>query len=317
MNTPFRIVADIGGTNARFACVENGSAELQRIANLRCADYADLATTVRAYLATLGASAPPERIGIAVAGAVEQDEIYMPNRGWTFSQAVLAEALQIPLVFINDFTAQVHSIATLQASELTWLDAQRPQGQRVYAVVGPGTGLGVGGMTATGEAIPSEGGHVGFAPQNAHEVQLLQLLWQQHPRVSVETILSGSGLARLYWANSVLQGSEKTTTPAAVTAGARTGDKLCRQAIEDFMDILAAVASDAAMLLGAVDGVYIGGGIVPRLHGLYDLQRFRSRFNAKGDYHDYCSRIPLAIVTADNMGLRGCWRALSLRTPHV
>jgi glucokinase len=146
---------------------------------------------------------------------------------------------------------------------------------------------------------------------------LLKLFWRHHSRIEVETILSGSGLAKLYWANSVLQDKEATKEPEAVTAGARSGDQLCRQAITDFMDILAAVASDAAMILGAVDGVYICGGIVPRLKGLYDPQRFRERFNDKGPYRDFCSRIPLALVEAENTGLRGCWRAMSLRNPHV
>ena len=316
-STPYQIVADIGGTNARFACVDAGSDSLRDVRILRGADYDSLEAATRAYMQTLGAAPLPQRICFAIAGAVDQDRIYVTNRGWVFQQSVMAQSLQVPLLFINDFTAQVHAIATMKAHELIWLDDKRPSGKHVYAAVGPGTGLGVGGMTAAGVAIPSEGGHMGFAPQNPHQVELLKLFWHHNPRVEVETILSGNGLARLYWANSMIHGKEAKLAPEAITQGARDGDQLCRQTIVDFMDILAATASDAAMILCAVDGVYICGGIVPRLKGLYDPQRFRERFNAKGPYREFCSRIPLAIVEAADTGLRGCWRALSLSNPSA
>ena len=315
--TRHAIVADIGGTNARFATVDltetPSLAGLQQVDKLRCADYPSLTALLAAYLARLPRA---ERVGefcICIAGAVEQDEIYMPNRGWTFSQAAVQQALGRPLAFINDFTAQVHSIATLQAAELNWLGTARPRGTRVFAVVGPGTGLGVGGMTAGHEAIPSEGGHIGFAPQNAHQAALLGVLWEKLPRVEVEKLISGPGLERLYWAAARLQGREASSTAPAVSAAAESGDPFARAVLQDFFDILAAYASDVAIMLGAVDGVYIVGDMMAKLRPSLDLARFRRCFDDKDNYQPYCSRSPLALVSAQDTGLRGCWQHLSLQ----
>jgi len=314
--TTIAIVADIGGTNARFATVdltEKPSVDrLQHLRKLRCADYTDIEQLIRAYLATLPADAVVGRFCICIAGAVEQDEIFMPNRGWTFSQQALMQALGLPIRFINDFTAQVHSIATLQPAEIEWLGEARPQGTRVFAVIGPGTGLGVGAMTPRHEAIPSEGGHTSFAPQNPHQLALLNALWEHQRRVEIEHVLSGPGLERLYRANAQLQGRAAQLTAPAITAAAMQGDTFALAVMQDFFDILAAFASDTAVLMGAVDGVYIVGDMMTKLRSINDIARLRECFDDKENYRAYCSRIPLALVTAQDTGLRGCWRYLEL-----
>jgi glucokinase len=314
--TTIAIVADIGGTNARFATVDLKQAPtvagLQHLQKLHCADFPNIEQLIRAYLATLPANTEVGQFCICIAGAVDHDEIYMPNRHWTFSQQALVQALGLPIRFINDFTAQVHSVATLHASEIEWLGAARPQGNRTFAVIGPGTGLGVGAMTGKHEALASEGGHSSFSPQNLHQLQVLQTLWQQQSRVTVENVVSGPGLEHLYWANAKLQGREVTLTAPAISAAAMAGDSLATMAVQDFLDILAAFASDIAVLLCAVDGVYIVGDLHVQLRSLNNLEHFREGFNDKADYRAYCSRVPLALVTARDTGLRGCWRYLEL-----
>lgn len=310
------IVADIGGTNARFCTVDLAQtpavAGLQHERKYPCADFPDMSTLVRHYLQEVPQASVAEKFCICVAGAVERDEIYMPNRRWTFSQRAVSEAVGRPIHFINDFTAQVHSIATLDTSEIEWLGEPRPTGNRVFAVVGPGTGLGVGAMTERHEAIPSEGGHSSFSPQNTHQLQLLQLLWQQHPRIDIERVVSGPGLERLYWANAKLQSREAHLSAIEISKAAKAGDPFALQVIRDFFDILAAFASDVGMLMGAVDGVYIVGDLHVQLRAFNNVERFREKFNDKDNYRPYCSRIPLALVTARDTGLRGCWRYLEL-----
>ncbi len=317
MNQTVHIVADIGGTNARFTTVDltqpPSAAGLAQEQKYHCADFSDIEQLCRAYLQTLPAHTDVQQFCICIAGAVEQDEIYMPNRGWTFSQQALVKAIGLPITFINDFTAQVHSIATLTSDEIEWLGAPRPHGNRVFAVVGPGTGLGVGAMTSRHEAIPSEGGHCSFAPQNLHQLALLQTLWQRQPRVEIENVLSGPGLERLYWANAKLQGREAQLPAPEITKAAMAGDTFALAVIRDFFDIMGAFASDVAVLVGAVDGVYIVGDLHAHLRSLNDVVRFRESFNDKDNYRDYCSRIPLALVTAHDTGLRGCWRYLELQ----
>lgn len=308
--SPLEIVADIGGTNARFAWLDAGGRSLHDITCLRCADHAEPLDSIRQFLATLPAHRPVSRICLAVAGPIETDWIDLPNNHWAFSRKALERSLGCSVAVINDFSAQLLSVPGLQEQEVEWLGAARPQPGLVIAALGPGTGLGVAGLTVGGEIIPSEGGHLAFAPVDAHELALLQQLWRYHPRVSVERILSGPGLAGLYHANAALAGQERALSPEQVSAGAVAGDALCRQSIEDFIAILGSVAGEVAIALGARGGVWLAGGILPKLEGLYDKSVLRARFNAKGRFTQYCSDIPLALVKAEHTGLRGCVHAL-------
>lgn len=309
---PLDIVADIGGTNARFACVVPDNDQLQSNRTLPCADYPHIIDAIRSYLDQLPAGTAVGRICLAVAGPVETDAIDLPNNHWAFSQSALGEELGMTLRVINDFSAQLLGVLTLDGSELQWLGSARPQPDGlVIAALGPGTGLGVAGLTPGGEIIPSEGGHLAFAPTNTHEVALLQQLWEHYPRVSVERLLSGPGLSALHHANSVLAGhTAAQLSPDKVTAGARAGDPICTRTLQDFIAILGAVAGEVAIALGARGGVYLCGGILPRLDGLYSQAVLRERFNDKGRFRDYCSTIPLALVRAEHNGLRGCMLAL-------
>lgn len=309
MNKPVQIVADIGGTNARFAYVESGSDELLGMEIFPCADFPFFVDAIRAYM-DRGHVEQVEKICLAVAGPVESDLIDLPNNHWSFSRAELQATLGVSVTIINDFSAQVLCIDALSDSEVLWIGAARPEGGQVKAVLGPGTGLGVSAMLPGGDILPSEGGHVAFAPLNDHEASLQKELRQRYERVSVERVLSGMGLANLYWANSRLDGYDRELPAPEVTAGALAGDLYCQRAVEDFCAILGSVAGDVALMMGAVDGVYISGGILPRLLDIMDKKLFRERFDDKGRFRDICSEIPLAIVLAEQPGLRGCVEAL-------
>lgn len=313
-----QVVADIGGTNARFACVPtqaDAAPQLTAIEKFPCAQYPHFEDAVKRYLSwgrSLGHFAQVDQLCLAVAGPVGQDWIDLPNNHWAFSVSQLEASLGVPVTVINDFSAQALSIAALPETDLHWLGAARPAADErgVIAVLGPGTGLGVAALTHSGEILPSEGGHVGFAPTDAHQSALLAQLWQRYERVSVERVLSGMGLSNLYWANARLQGQERELIAPEVTAGARAGDALCRLAIEDFCHILGAVAGDAALMLGAYDGVYLSGGILPQMLDLVDTESVRQAFDNKGRFRSLCASIPLAIVTAADPGLVGCAQAL-------
>jgi len=309
MSKSVNIVADIGGTNARFAYVHSDSSELLGIEIFPCADFTFLIDALNAYIER-GHVEQVDQICLAVAGPVESDWIDLPNNHWAFSRAELQESLATHVTVINDFSAQVLSIDGLTSSELKWIGAARPHGDQVKAVVGPGTGLGVSAMMPSGHILPSEAGHIAFAPTSDHEADLLKILWQRYDRVSIERVLSGMGLANLYWANCVLDGHDRELPASGVTAGAFAGDEYCGKAVSDFCAILGSVAGDVALMMGATDGVFISGGILPRLISLLDEQTFRQRFESKGRFSEICSEIPLGLVLSEHPGLSGCVEAL-------
>lgn len=309
MKKTVQIVADIGGTNARFAYVNKGCDDLLGIEIFPCADFPFFVDAIRAYMER-GRVQNVDHLCLAVAGPVASDWVDLPNNHWAFSRSELQQSLAASVSIINDFSAQVLCINGLTNSELKWIGKARPRGGYVKAVLGPGTGLGVSAMLPGGEILPSEAGHIAFAPTDDHQADLLKELRQRYDRVSIERVLSGGGISNLYWANSRLDGSDRELVAPEITAGARSGDSYSLRAINDFCAILGAVAGDVALMMGATDGVYISGGILPKLLDLVDEELLRKCFNNKGRFTAFCSDIPLAIVLAEHPGLRGCVEAL-------
>ncbi|HSM06435.1 MAG TPA: glucokinase [Longimicrobiales bacterium] len=310
-----RIVGDFGGTNARLATLGDTDDALERITVLACADYPHIHDTIRAYLDRHEIT-EVERVCLAVAGPVDADVVRLPNNGWRFSRKELEATLGAPLTVINDFTAQALCVQLLHPGELSWIGAPRPRPDGIQVVIGPGTGLGVAVRLPSGEVVPSEGGHVGFAPTNTHEIELLRVLLERFGRVSIERLVSGPGLENLYWARSRLDGdpaagSAPTVSAQDVSALAEAGDERALRSVNDLLDLLATFAGDMALANWATGGVYLSGGALRKLMGFLKPERFRARFEAKGRFSGFCADVGVAWIAADHPGLVGCAAALA------
>ena len=310
------LVADIGGTNARFAFTQAGQECPPLLAQHRVATT-DFATLKDALLDYLGRHPQqrPARAVLAVASAVTGDAIKITNNPWAFSISQLGREIGMPVEVINDFTAMASVLPVLKVDDLQAVGTAQPSNRaqatsRCYAVVGPGTGLGVGGVIVQGGravVIQSEGGHVGFAPGNAYELELLKALLTRYPRVSAERLISGSGLGNLLQAVAAVEGQATLElTPAQITETA-TADPhgLCARTLRVFAELLGSFAGDVALALGAWDGVFLPGGVTQKLLPWIMDGGFRQRFEDKGRHSAILQRIPTQIITHPQAGLLG------------
>jgi len=319
MSTGFpRLLGDIGGTNARWAWHAGPGANIQHVSVRPCAANASLYESAAAYLADKG-HARPVWVGIGIATPVTADRVAMTNNDWVFSIAELKRSLGAErCLVINDFTALAMSLTVLAASDLRVIGAGRAVAGAPMALLGPGTGLGVSGLLPQGggrwSAVSGEGGHVTLAATDDHEAAILSLLRQRFGHVSAERVLSGAGLVNLYGALCALSGAaERALSPADVTDAALDGsDALCAQAVQRFTAFLGNAAGNLALTLGAHGGVFVGGGIVPRLGEHFDGALFRQHFEAKGRFADYLKVMPTHVITAAAPALVGASNALDL-----
>lgn len=298
-----RLLADIGGTNARFA-IEWGPKNTNQVSVLACADFVDLEAAVRAYLEQI--DLPNIRIlhaAIAIANPIDGDQVKMTNHHWCFSIEATRRALNLDTLLVaNDFTALAMSLPYLDAAEKIQIGTGAARPHSVIGLVGAGTGLGVSGLIPyQHEWIPlnSEGGHRSFAPNDELETQILQWMWQEFSHVSVERLVSGPGIAYLYRALADIYGfSVGNLQPQQIVQRARANDDLSLKTIQVFSQILGGVAGDLALTLGSFGGVYIGGGVVNQLGDLFDRDSFRERFVSKGRFADFLAQIPTYLITA-------------------
>lgn len=312
-----RLLADIGGTNARFASQASAQAPLTDVATYLCKEHESLQAAIRTYLGAHGKSSP-RGCAIAIANPISGDTVRMTNHHWSFSISDLRRELGVErLTVINDFTALAWSLPALSVADLRQVGGGESVAGGARAVLGPGTGLGVSGLfTATsGGLVPisGEGGHVTLAAGDDREAAVLRCLRQRYGHVSAERALSGQGLVNLYEAACVLADSAPAELgPAEVVARARGGsDAACVTALELFCSFLGSVAGDLALTLGARGGVYIGGGVVPRLLAEIERSSFRERFEGKGRFRGYLAAIPTFIIDATvSPALLGAARAL-------
>ncbi len=301
------LVADIGGTNVRFAITEIASPLLKEILVFPCSDFASLPEAIHYYLEKIDLKTISE-ICLAVPGPVDFDHIELPNCHWILDRNKLQQAFSAKISIINDYSAQLLSLDLLDEKDLLWIGEPRPGKAKVKAILGAGTGLGAAVMSQNGDILPSEGGHLAFAPTSPHEMEILQLLWQRYDRVSVERILSGQGISNLYWANSLLMGlmeKEQELKAEEIHELILQEDECALRTLEDFTAIYGSVAGEIAIASGALGGVYLSGGILPKLITRMDVELFRQHFDKKGRFSDYCSRIPVALVLNEHPGLLG------------
>ncbi len=316
------LIGDIGGTHARLALATDGEPNDIRV--YPTADITSLEETISGYLADAKISGPLARVSIAAAGPVigakGGREVVWRSAPWTIREADLREAFACDAVDImNDFAAQALSLPHLGPHDLKRLgEGGTSVEDGTRAVLGPGTGLGVAGLVRGGPSkselcrwipIVGEGGHVDLAPSSDEEVVIFKILQEHHGHVSPERVISGPGLEALYQVLTALRGEPFETRSAAdITEIARSGDETARHGIHLLSAWLGAVAGDVALTLGATGGVYISGGVIPALGDLFDIEAFRTRFEAKGRFEFYAKAIPTWLVTRDNPALLGLAR---------
>jgi glucokinase len=315
------LVADVGGTNARFGWVSEG-VRADRVRTLPVAEFDGIVSAMRAFLGELesalgSAYRAPRRAAIAVATSVGEDIVDLTNSRWRFSRASVARELGLDeLVVLNDFEALALALPRLEPEQYRCTPGKAaPNHDATLAVIGPGTGLGVAATVPTRAGwvpVPGEGGHATLAPGDDFESALLARVRARFPHASAERLLSGIGLPVLHAVVAEELGLPASTlTAEEIVAGGLEGrDTGCVRALEVFCGFLGSFAGNVALTFGARGGVFIGGGIVPRLGESFFASSFRERFEAKGRFRPYLEAIPTALITDTTVALEGAAVAL-------
>ena len=310
-----RLLADVGGTYARFA-LEVAAGVFEHKVSMRCAEHADFHAAVTAYLSGL----PARRIknsAVAIANPVAGDQVRMTNYHWQFSIEEMRERLRFDnLVVVNDFTALAMALPGLLPHQRRQVGGGTPVSRSVHGLIGAGSGLGVSGLIPADQgwiALGTEGGHASFSPHDEREVHILQYAWRQLGHVSFERLLSGPGIELIYRALADRAGvaDQGLSAPEISRRALEARDPLCLEVIDAFCAILGTAAANLAVTQGAFGGIYIGGGIVPRLGAYFDRSGFRERFEDKGRFSDYMKGIPTYVITAEDATFRGASAILS------
>ncbi len=310
-----QIVADIGGTNARFATVTDANAGtgefvIEKQKTFECASYESFELLLAAYYDYLG-GLRPEHVCVALAGPVDGDKFKMTNLKWCFSRAGVKSEFNLKnFEVINDFAAQACSVTHLQTQDLLEVKAGSESPLNCKAILGPGTGLGVASLVHTGSIWrpqPGEGGHANFAPTNAQEIELLQILMRDFSPVSLETLLCGRGLVHIYRALCEIRGvPAQTFEPHQVSELGLSGDdEICRDSLSQFCRVLGSAAGNVALTLGAKGGVYLAGGILPRMTEFLLSSEFVAAFKEKGIMSSYMESIPVFLMMHPHPALIG------------
>jgi len=310
------LVGDVGGTNARFALVdESGHIRFPR--SFLCSEYESLAAVIAEYLETTAGRQRLARAAIAVAGPVVNGEIEFTNLDWHVSEVDLVGAFEFEAVsLINDFAAQALAAPRLEAENLRQIGPKLRGAEGCPIVVlGAGTGFGVAALARSERgdvAIATEGGHTGFAPYDDLEAEVWKRLRVKHGRVSIERVLSGPGLYDLYEAMSAIAGHNgELADEKAVFEAASAGDVQAAAALDRFCAIFGSVAGDFALTYGARGGVYVSGGIAPRMTERLAAGGFRARFEDKGRLDDFVREIPTFLIAHPYPALVGAARELA------
>ncbi len=314
------MIADIGGTNARFALTDLSTPTPQVLdaQSLNAADFASLQHAAEHYLAGVGAT--PRKAAFALACPVNGEEIRLTNRAWSFTRTELTRALNVEsLHLLNDFGAVAWSVPGLSADEQLLLHGDDSGLRGPVTVLGPGTGLGVAMLVCSEDdrwqVVETEGGHISFAALGDEEMAIARWFTARFGRVSNERLLCGSGLSHI---DAVLRGAVDHSTgqhqglrePGDIVAAALEGhDLAARRTLARFCAVLGSVAGDAALIHGSRT-VMIAGGIVPRFLPFLRSSAFRERFLAKGRFAQYLESVTIRAVTHPGPGLLGAAVAL-------
>lgn len=320
-NLPYdapRLLADIGGTYARFT-LEVAPGILEYNASLHCQEHADFYAAVTAYLAGLPqeVAATIRNAAVAIATPVAGDQVRMTNYHWKFSIEQMRARLHFDnLIIVNDFTALAMALPSLLPHQRRQVGGGSIESRSVVGLIGAGSGLGVSGLIPADDgwiALGTEGGHTSFAPHDEREMAILRFAWKEHAHVSFERLVSGPGIELIYRALADRAGAiaKPYHAPDITQKALDASDPLCVETIDVFCGMLGTAAANLAVTQGAFGGIYIGGGIVPRLGEYFDQSSFRQRFEDKGRFTDYMKRIPTFVITSGDATLVGASIILS------
>lgn len=309
------LLADIGGTNARFALLAGAAPGPPLI--LPVAGFATVEEAVAAALAQLAPEGGVERAVLALAGPVVEEPVRLTNAPWEVSAAGLAQRFGFARVrLVNDFLAQAHALPHLGADDLLPLGGGQKAAAAPMLVLGPGTGLGMAGyLPVPGIAIPTEGGHAGLAPTDAREDAVIAALRARCGRAGAEEALSGRGLANLHAILAELRGATVPPRDAPDVVAAAPACPVAAETLDLFLALLAGFAGDMALAWGARGGVFLAGGILPRLTDRIDPAAFRARFEAKAPMQDWIAEVPLHLVLHDAPAFLGLAAIARLTEP--
>jgi glucokinase len=304
------LVGDVGGTHARFAVVDKALRIARRL-DLD-AKFAQFEDAIRACLDRIGSV--PSATSIAVAGPVTNGSASFTNRGWHASETGLKRMGFRHALLINDFAALAFGAQGLSPQQLCTIGPDLSGiADQPISIVGAGTGFGVSCLARyRGRQLPvaTEGGHIGFAPSNGREIDLLRKLERRFGRVSVERILSGPGLENLFAALGEIDGRVGESIDAAeIQLRAEAGDGACAEAVSMFCAIFGAVAGDIALAHGARGGVFIAGGVAQKLEKHLVAGDFRARFESKGRLDYFVKPIPTRLILSEDVAFLGAARA--------
>lgn len=317
MSTSVALIGDVGGTNTRLALSESGRyGSIRRYANACAAGIDEL---IANYLAERGLPAQGLALWLAVAAPVEGDEATLTNLDWSLSARRLRERFGfIGANLVNDFAAIASALPALGGDDVVAIGEGAAFAGAPYAVLGPGTGLGAAVWvphSGGGLALATEAGHATLAATSDAEAALIAVLRAQFGHVSAERVLSGPGLVTLYAALAQLAGTIGAVThPAEVIARAERGDDaIAAAALDQFFALLGNVAGNLALTTGARGGIYLAGGILPRLVDALRRSRFRACFENKGRFGSYLRAIPTRLIVHPEPGLAGLARRAAAR----
>jgi len=326
------LVADIGGTNARFAYKDDVSNELSNFSYLKCADFENIFDAIKYYQEENNLHI--KNMSIAVASTTKHDAIKFTNNHWNFKQSEVFEYFKLDkLIFINDFVAQSLCFSTFY-KDLTIdpslnnktalnnnLDIVRPGipiKKAPLLVTGPGTGLGVCtllNLDGSSIAIEGEGGHSSFAPNSDIEVELLQFLRKKYDHVSNERIVSGSGIEEIFKFILSRQGKQSSKMKAPeIGEKALLGELDALNSVKLMFSILGTIVSSVILINGAQGGVILSGGITPKLHRIFKESNFEKNLLNKGRRYNYIKDVPIWLTKDNNNGLKGALNAID--NPH-
>jgi glucokinase len=310
------LVADIGGTNARFALatIDGAAIRVGEMHAFRAEDYEQISDAANAFLEAV--QAKPKAACVAVAGPITDEIVEFTNSPWVLDIAKVKQQLKLDLLLaINDFEALAASVRHLTPADLAPVKPGTGDPSAPMLVIGPGTGFGQSLLIPVGgkdRIIATEGGHVAFAPHDEEEIEVLRFIAREHRRVSIERLVSGRGLVNIHRALCVIAGAPRISLQAdEITRAALTGEyPIAVKAVEMFCAILGSAAGDAVLGTGARGGVLLGGGILPKIKDFFMQSKFIERFLDKGRMRDYVDQVPVDLIIRDGAALVGAARRL-------